>query len=145
MLLRAGTIPGFGDVESMSGDDVRAKINAANADFIIVSLGAAKGQAWIEHNQAHLDAPVIAHLGAVVDFVAGTISRAPALGVEIRARMGLAYCCRAVLVASVLERWNPIDRFDEPPFGAPEKGVECQSAAALNRAIVGSGVTQAGR
>jgi len=69
--------PGFGDVESMSTDDIRSKINAARADFIIVSLGAAKGQAWIEENQAHLDAPVIAHLGAVVDFVAGTINRAP--------------------------------------------------------------------
>ena len=42
-----------------------------------MSLGAAKGQAWIEHNLAHLDAPVIAHLGAVVDFAAGTIRRAP--------------------------------------------------------------------
>lgn len=69
--------PGFGDVESMSGEEIRAKINASNADFIIVSLGAVKGQAWIEHNQAHLDAPVIAHLGAVVDFAAGTIERAP--------------------------------------------------------------------
>lgn len=69
--------PGFGDVESMSTEEIRTKINAAKADFVIVSLGAAKGQAWIEHNQAHLDAPVIAHLGAVVDFVAGTIKRAP--------------------------------------------------------------------
>ncbi len=69
--------PGYGDVDSMSGNEIHAKINAAEADFIIVSLGAAKGQAWIEQNQEHLNAPVIAHLGAVVDFVAGTISRAP--------------------------------------------------------------------
>ncbi len=63
--------PGFGDVDSMTREDIRAKINAAKPDFVIVSLGAAKGQAWIEQNQAKLEAPVIAHLGAVVDFVAG--------------------------------------------------------------------------
>ncbi|MEM7755599.1 MAG: WecB/TagA/CpsF family glycosyltransferase, partial [Planctomycetota bacterium] len=47
--------PGFGDVDSMTREDIRAKINAAKPDFIIVSLGAAKGQAWIEQNQAKLD------------------------------------------------------------------------------------------
>lgn len=78
--------PGYGSVDSMSGEDVLEKINIAKPDFIIVSLGAAKGQAWIEQNQAALEAPVIAHLGAVVDFVAGAIRRAPAwmsrLGIE---------------------------------------------------------------
>lgn len=71
--------PGYGDVESMGAQAIIDEINAAAADFIIVSLGAAKGQAWIERNQSRLDAPVIAHLGAVVDFTAGGIARAPAL------------------------------------------------------------------
>src|SRR5690606_26103018 len=63
--------PGFGDVETMSTDDILAAIDAAAPDFVVVSLGAAKGQAWIERNGARLKAPVIAHLGAVVDFTAG--------------------------------------------------------------------------
>jgi len=70
--------PGYGDVESMSSDEVIAKINACDADFVMVALGATKGQSWIERNRARLTAPVIAHLGAVIDFTAGSIARAPA-------------------------------------------------------------------
>jgi len=69
--------PGFGSIEDMSSDESIGKINASGADFLVVSLGAKKGQAWIEHNRARISAPVISHLGAVVNFVAGTVSRAP--------------------------------------------------------------------
>ncbi len=69
--------PGYGDVESMSAPVILDTVNRARADFLLVSLGAAKGQAWISANQHRLNAPVIAHLGAVVDFVAGTVPRAP--------------------------------------------------------------------
>jgi N-acetylglucosaminyldiphosphoundecaprenol N-acetyl-beta-D-mannosaminyltransferase len=70
--------PGFGSVEEMSGEETIRRINAANADLLVVSLGAAKGQAWIERNRARLNVPVVSHLGAVVDFAAGTVRRAPA-------------------------------------------------------------------
>ncbi len=69
--------PGFGSIEEMSSEEIIAGINASGADFVVVALGAKKGQAWIEHNRARLVAPVISHLGAVVNFVAGTVSRAP--------------------------------------------------------------------
>ena len=69
--------PGFGDVESMSDAATIDAINAANPDFVVVALGAAKGHAWVHRNRARLNAPVTAHLGAVVDFVAGGIARAP--------------------------------------------------------------------
>lgn len=69
--------PGFGSIEEMSRDESITKINASGADFLVVSLGAKKGQAWIEHNRARISAPVISHLGAVVNFVAGTVGRAP--------------------------------------------------------------------
>ena len=103
-LVAAGWLnPGFGDVESMSTADIRETINAANADFIIVSLGAVKGQAWIEHNQAHLSAPVIAHLGAVVDFAAGTIQRAP----QWISKSGLEWVWRIFAEPSLWRRyWN---------------------------------------
>jgi N-acetylglucosaminyldiphosphoundecaprenol N-acetyl-beta-D-mannosaminyltransferase len=78
--------PGFGSIADMSSDTLIDEINDANADFLVVALGAKRGQAWIEHNLARLDTPVISHLGAVVNFVAGTVSRAPAklggLGLE---------------------------------------------------------------
>jgi N-acetylglucosaminyldiphosphoundecaprenol N-acetyl-beta-D-mannosaminyltransferase len=69
--------PGFGSVEEMSSEEIIARINASKADFLVVSLGAKKGQAWIEHNRPRITVPVISHLGAVVNFVAGTVKRAP--------------------------------------------------------------------
>jgi N-acetylglucosaminyldiphosphoundecaprenol N-acetyl-beta-D-mannosaminyltransferase len=69
--------PGFGSIEEMSTLEILHQINATEADFVVVSLGAKKGQAWIERNRTLLNAPVISHLGAVVNFVAGTVQRAP--------------------------------------------------------------------
>lgn len=71
--------PGFASVQEMSSDENIEAINASGADFLIVSLGAKKGQSWIEHNRTRISVPVISHLGAVVNFVAGGVSRAPAL------------------------------------------------------------------
>lgn len=70
--------PGFGSVADMSSDQIIQRINASGADFLLVALGARKGQAWIEHNRARITVPVISHLGAVVNFVAGRVHRAPA-------------------------------------------------------------------
>jgi N-acetylglucosaminyldiphosphoundecaprenol N-acetyl-beta-D-mannosaminyltransferase len=69
--------PGFGAVEDMSRPEIIARINAAQPDLLVVSLGARKGQAWIERNRDRLEVPVISHLGAVIDFAAGTQRRAP--------------------------------------------------------------------
>ncbi|MEM1106523.1 MAG: WecB/TagA/CpsF family glycosyltransferase [Pseudomonadota bacterium] len=70
--------PGYGPVEDMGAPVILDTINRARPDFLVVSLGAEKGQTWISKYQARVDAPIIAHLGAVVDFVAGTKKRAPA-------------------------------------------------------------------
>lgn len=69
--------PGFGSVEDMSSARAIAQINDSHPDFLVVSLGAKKGQAWIERNLERLHVPVISHLGAVVNFLAGTVTRAP--------------------------------------------------------------------
>ena len=69
--------PGMGSVEAMSADDVIAEINASGVDFLVVALGARKGQAWIVRNLPRLTVPLVSHLGAVVNFVAGSVSRAP--------------------------------------------------------------------
>ena len=95
--------PGFGTVEDMTTPDIQAKINAAKPDFVLVALGAAKGQAWIEANLDALEVPVIAHLGAVVDFVAGTIKRAP----TFVSRIGMEWAWRIVAEPSLWNRyWN---------------------------------------
>lgn len=93
--------PGFGDVEAMSAQEYIDDINAADPDFVLVSLGAAKGQAWIDHNKTRLNAPVTAHLGAVVDFTSGDIARAP----EWMRRVGLEWAWRIKEEPSLWRRY----------------------------------------
>jgi len=69
--------PGFVSVEEMSTPEIIEEINNANPDLLIVSLGAKKGQEWIQTNFDQLNCNVISHLGAVVNFVAGNIERSP--------------------------------------------------------------------
>ena len=69
--------PGFVSVDEMSTNKIVAYINSCEPDFIVVALGAKKGQEWIQNNKDVLNAPVISHLGAVINFVAGNIDRAP--------------------------------------------------------------------
>jgi N-acetylglucosaminyldiphosphoundecaprenol N-acetyl-beta-D-mannosaminyltransferase len=69
--------PGFGSVDELSGEETIQRINASGADFLVVSLGAKKGQEWIERNRNRLSVPVVSHLGAALHFTAGTLERAP--------------------------------------------------------------------
>jgi N-acetylglucosaminyldiphosphoundecaprenol N-acetyl-beta-D-mannosaminyltransferase len=69
--------PGFGTIEDMSTDAIINKINASGADFLVASLGARKGQSWLLRNHFRLKIPIRAHLGATVNFWAGTLKRAP--------------------------------------------------------------------
>lgn len=71
--------PGFGSVEDMSTDEIIDKINASNADFLVVALGAKKGQAWILRNIDRITIPLVSHLGAVINFEAKRIQRAPTI------------------------------------------------------------------
>jgi N-acetylglucosaminyldiphosphoundecaprenol N-acetyl-beta-D-mannosaminyltransferase len=82
--------PGFGSAEEMSRDDIIDNINSSNADFLVVSLGAQKGQLWLLLNHDHLLIPVRAHLGASLNFQAGTVRRAP----SFMRRLGLEWLWR---------------------------------------------------
>jgi N-acetylglucosaminyldiphosphoundecaprenol N-acetyl-beta-D-mannosaminyltransferase len=70
--------PGFGSVDDMSQLATIDKINRSNADLLSVSLGAKKGQLWLLRNHRRLTIPVRAHLGAIINFQAGVVRRAPA-------------------------------------------------------------------
>lgn len=69
--------PGFGTLDEMSADAIIATINSSNADFLAVALGAKKGQAWLRRNHDCLRIPIRVHLGATINFQAGTLRRAP--------------------------------------------------------------------
>ena len=76
-------------------------MNAARPDFLVVSLGAAKGQAWIMRNLHRLDVPLVSHLGAVVNFVAGEVRRAP----RWMQRSGLEWAWRVKEEPALLRRY----------------------------------------
>lgn len=69
--------PGFGSVDDLSSEDVIRTINASQADFLVVALGAAKGQAWLARNHDRLQVPIRSHFGAAINIQAGVIDRAP--------------------------------------------------------------------
>jgi N-acetylglucosaminyldiphosphoundecaprenol N-acetyl-beta-D-mannosaminyltransferase len=69
--------PGFCSAEEMSRDDIIDNINSSGADFVVAALGNQKGQLWLQRNHHRLLIPVRAHLGATLNFQAGTVRRAP--------------------------------------------------------------------
>ena len=69
--------PGYCSVEEMSTDNIIEPINATKAEFLVVSLGAKKGQDWLVQNHHRLTIPVRSHLGAAINFEGGTLKRAP--------------------------------------------------------------------
>ena len=101
-LVASGNLcPGFGTVDEMSSDEIIDEINSYDIDFLIVSLGAKKGLAWIEHNKERLNAAVICHLGAVINFFAGTVVRAP-VGLQ---RFGLEWLWRIYQEPALWKRY----------------------------------------
>ena len=93
--------PGFGTTEEMSREDLLSCINHSVSDMVVVSLGAAKGQDWICRNHGQIEAPIIGHLGAVINFVAGTVRRAP----QWMQRSGLEWVWRAKEESSLIRRY----------------------------------------
>lgn len=82
--------PGVMTAEKMSDPAIVERINATGPDFLIVALGAQKGQTWVMGNRQKLTVPVVSHLGATLNFLAGAVKRAP-LGLR---RLGLEWLWR---------------------------------------------------
>jgi N-acetylglucosaminyldiphosphoundecaprenol N-acetyl-beta-D-mannosaminyltransferase len=71
--------PGFGEIDELGGDRFIDQIDGSGAHFLVAALGARKGQLWLYRNRHRLRIPVRAHLGATINFQAGTVKRAPKL------------------------------------------------------------------
>jgi N-acetylglucosaminyldiphosphoundecaprenol N-acetyl-beta-D-mannosaminyltransferase len=77
LLCVAAIDPGRMTAEKMSDPSIVERVNATKADFLLVALGAQKGQAWLLANRQKLTVPVVSHLGATLNFLAGAVNRAP--------------------------------------------------------------------
>ena len=82
--------PGFGAVNDMSTPETIETINKSGANFLIVALGAQKGQTWLRRNHARLRPAVRVHLGAAINYQAGILKRSPV----IMQRIGLEWLWR---------------------------------------------------
>lgn len=73
----AGTRDGFSGARN--DEDVIADINASGADIVLVALGVPLQEMWLHRNAARLDASLTFGVGALFDFLAGNVRRAPVL------------------------------------------------------------------
>ncbi|MBM2291754.1 WecB/TagA/CpsF family glycosyltransferase [Sulfitobacter pseudonitzschiae] len=80
----ANTIPGLriaGTRDGFAGaadtDAVIHDINDSGADIVLVALGVPMQELWLHANAHRIDAPLTLAVGALFDFLAGTVSRAP--------------------------------------------------------------------
>lgn len=72
-----GTRDGFGG--AADADEAIAAINASGADIVLVALGVPMQDVWLARNAHRLNARLTLGVGALLDFLANRVSRAPAL------------------------------------------------------------------
>ncbi|MFT5701025.1 MAG: N-acetylglucosaminyldiphosphoundecaprenol N-acetyl-beta-D-mannosaminyltransferase [Desulforhopalus sp.] len=93
--------PGFGTIKEMSTETIIHEINSTKADILLVALGTAKGTQWIEENHRQLNARIVSHLGATINFLAGSVKRAPVF----YRKAGLEWVWRIVQEPTLFSRY----------------------------------------
>ena len=82
-----------GDPAPAADAHIRARINAAHPDIVLVAYGAPKQERWMARNLPHLNAWVAIGVGGALDFIVGVQKRAP----RFVQRLGLEWLWRLLL------------------------------------------------
>ena len=61
----------------MDHEDILERIRAAKPDLLLVAFGCPKQEKWIHMNYRQTGVPFCIGVGATIDFLAGTLKRAP--------------------------------------------------------------------
>lgn len=69
--------PPFAPMDQMDHADICQRIREAKADMLFVSFGCPKQEKWLALNYRDAGVPVAIGVGATIDFLAGTVKRAP--------------------------------------------------------------------
>jgi N-acetylglucosaminyldiphosphoundecaprenol N-acetyl-beta-D-mannosaminyltransferase len=69
--------PPFADLLEMDHDQIRQRILAASPDLLFVAFGCPKQEKWIAMHYRSLGVPLTAGVGGTIDFLGGTVKRAP--------------------------------------------------------------------
>src|SRR3954453_21760083 len=72
-----GTHHGYFDLDSPHAERVIEDINQRNPDLVIVGMGTPKQELWVQRYADRLDADVLGTVGALLDYIAARVPRAP--------------------------------------------------------------------
>lgn len=84
--------PPYGEWPDGENEKIITNINKSKADVVWVGMTAPKQEKWAFQNQEHINAGIIGSIGAVFDFFAGTLNRAP----EWMRKMGIEWLYRFI-------------------------------------------------
>jgi N-acetylglucosaminyldiphosphoundecaprenol N-acetyl-beta-D-mannosaminyltransferase len=73
----AGAHHGYFELGSPHADRVIEDINASGADIVLAGMGTPKQELWVERHAADVRADVLWTVGALLDYMAGRVPRAP--------------------------------------------------------------------
>ncbi len=77
-LLLAGIYsPPFARLLEMDHEEIKKRVREANPDILFVAFGCPKAEKWIAMHYRAMGVPVVAGVGATIDFLAGRVKRAP--------------------------------------------------------------------
>jgi N-acetylglucosaminyldiphosphoundecaprenol N-acetyl-beta-D-mannosaminyltransferase len=92
--------PGFGTLDDLSKSEYLDRVNQASPDLLVLSLGK-QGKPWILRNSRRINSRIISHLGAVINFAAGTVRRAP----KTLQKLGLEWAWRVAQEPKLIQRY----------------------------------------
>lgn len=69
--------PPYGDIDEEEQKRIREQINKVHPEVVLVALGNPKQELWMAKNYRLLNVPVLIGIGCSLDFIAGTVKRAP--------------------------------------------------------------------
>lgn len=73
----AGSHHGYNELESPQNERVIEDINASQPGIVLVGMGTPKQELWIDRYAHRVDADVLWSVGALFDYLAGRVPRAP--------------------------------------------------------------------
>jgi N-acetylglucosaminyldiphosphoundecaprenol N-acetyl-beta-D-mannosaminyltransferase len=77
LLIAGHYSPPFRHLLEMDHDEIARRIREAKPDLLFVSFGCPKQEKWIAMHYRSLGVPVAVGVGATIDFLAGSVKRAP--------------------------------------------------------------------
>jgi len=69
--------PPFSALLAMDHEEIKRRVREARPDLLFVAFGCPKAEKWIAMHYRELGVPVVAGVGATIDFLAGRVKRAP--------------------------------------------------------------------